>query len=535
MKKLILPLVIFLFAFLLRLFFFTGFILGDDVQEFQAVKHVLNYEPSYDDAFHIRFGAWFFNVIFFKLLGISEFSFFLPTILMSVSMSVIGYYILVYWKYPRNHAFLAGLFIASAPFEILLGVVRANDMIFSWLLALGLFFFLFLEKRPKLQGTILAFFMWVAFYVKLWVVYLFPAIFIYYLTQFVKNKRWRGFALFVLTSLILHTIIGIFWLTKNGMFFPFFKYHSATYPVALRDIVPLFYVYPKLIFEGSQFGTTLFGLIPYALFILLATKLALRFFSKKYWKNFIFDNLDIYLIGFYMSFFLFLNFFPNTFTFDQYYSAPRIFRYLGPISFPMTLHIPKLILDFNKIISKQKPKKRPKKKRKSRKRRKFIFNDQMKKYFIGLVFLFLILANIFQADMATKPGQIYRRNLLLIIDDIKTQSPPQLLSESWLSFFLREVYLSETEIEIRSIFNIYNAKEYESWLKQNQDELPEGTMIITGLGNCVHYGCHGCGFRLNRFNEHLDPRWKLYKEYGILSYMPNPEHARLWIWQPESY
>lgn len=48
---------------------------------------------------------------------------------------------------------------------------------------------------------------------------------------------------------------------------------------------------------------------------------------------------------YYVSFFLLLNFFPNNYKFDQYYSAPRIFRYLAPLSFPMSLHVGKMLLD----------------------------------------------------------------------------------------------------------------------------------------------------------------------------------------------
>jgi hypothetical protein len=515
----VIPIIIFLFALFLRIYFFTGFILGDDLEEFQAFQHIMTHGPILNVALHIRFGLWFFHVLSFKLLGVSIFSFFLPTLLMSSTFGIIGYFLLTFWKYPRYQAFLAALFIASAPFEILIGVIHANDLIFSWILALALFSFIIFEKRPIIQGILVAFLLWFAFYIKIWVVYLFPVLALYYLYQFVKYRIWKGFASFFITSLFLHEITCIVWKFTSGTFIPFIYYTSATYSVAKETIPWLLQFYPKMIIYGSEFGTTLFGIIPYLLFALLIIKAILS--APKFRKT-KFDKFDVYLFAFYTSFFLLLNYFPTTFKFDQYYSAPRIFRYLAPLSFPMTLHVAKLILDLSKI--------------------KISFKSigRLRKSIIGkypLVFLFafLICVNIYQADNATKPGQIYNTALLSIVKDVKEQSPPQLLVENWLSFFLREVYLKDTNTSIISPnYTIDDAKKYEQWLQENQHNLTEGSMMISGIGSYVQYGCHNCGFRLRQFNGSLDPGWKLFKEYQNQSYLPIPEPARLWVWLPSA-
>ena len=57
------------------------------------------------------------------------------------------------------------------------------------------------------------------------------------------------------------------------------------------------------------------------------------------------DRADRLLLGFWGIVFLLIEFFPNGFTFDRYYTVPRIFRYLAPISFPVALHAAKLLLD----------------------------------------------------------------------------------------------------------------------------------------------------------------------------------------------
>ena len=55
--------------------------------------------------------------------------------------------------------FLGAVIITSAPFEVLIGTVRANDLILSWVLALGLLFFILLERKPVRLTISTAFFM----------------------------------------------------------------------------------------------------------------------------------------------------------------------------------------------------------------------------------------------------------------------------------------------------------------------------------------------------------------------------------------
>lgn len=497
------PFFIFTFAYLLRMVFFQGFILGDDAMELPLVDDILKYGINWSDQLQLRFGVWFFNVIFFQCFGKSEITFFLPTILMSCSFGVIAYFLFLKWKCQPVSSFFASLFVVSAPFEILIGTVRANDIILAWLLALALLSFFYLIKRPLLQGGLLAFLFWFSFYVKLWVIFLLPALIIYYLIRFLKDQEWAGVMGFFLFSLLFHAPTLIYFKIKLGHYLPFIANHAATYPVLSRDLSWLFLKYPTFLFRGSEFGTTLFGFVPYLLIFLLVIKV---FFSVLFKRNAAicrFDFEDFSLLAYYGSFFLLLNFFPNSFRFDQYYSAPRIFRYLTPLSFPITLHAAKIIIDLLNI-----------------KRWRVIF-------FSIIFFSCLIGLNIYQAREATEPGRIYRKNLLAIIDEAKKTHPPQIIVESWLSCFLSRIYLKDTPV--LTIMYVYDAKDYEKWLNKNQAKWPEGSLLLTGLGQAVHYGGHHCGFRLKLFKNHLAPCWKLYKKYGLLSYLPVPENTCLWI------
>jgi len=517
-KSISIPLTILIFAIILRILFFSGFILCDDIQEISTSIYVLENGPDLNDQFQLRFGGWLFNVFFFKLLGISELSFFVPTILISSLLSLVGYFLLKYWSYSKYQAFLGALLVASAPFEVLIGTLRANDLIFSFLLILGLFFFLIYEKRPVLQGALTGFLLWFAFYTKIWVLYSIPLLFGYYLIRIIK-KRWHGGLSFFMVSFFLHATSCCIWKLKLGSFLPFIENHAATYPIFTQDLLDLFEVYPKMIFHGSHLNTTFFGFIPYLLIFLILVKIILMKFSKRLHGLLKIDRLDIVLFMFYTSFFLFLNFFPNTFKFDQYYSVPRIFRYLTPLSFPMTLHLSKLVIDLVVAIKGVSLLKS---------------NRLIKKYVLSGVFFILIVLNIFQVNEATRPGRIYRNVLTSVVEDIRQESPPAVLVESWVSYFIRNIYLKDLEeIEVVYIDDIYDAVDYEKWLQCNQDKLLDGTVMITGIGSCVHYGGYNDGFILKEFEDRLNSNWVLLKEYGTRSYLPEAESVGLWRWKQD--
>src|SRR5438094_393479 len=397
LRRLVLPALILAWACALRVVLFSGFVLCDDREEFWTAVHMLVHGPAPPHHLQLRFGAWLFNVGAFKLFGISEFSFFVPTALMSASLSVVGYAILLRWGYALLPAFAAALMIAAAPFEILMGTVRANDMILAWLVGLAVAALVVLDERPVRQGLAVALLGWLGFYVKLWVVYFLPALGIHYLVEAWRRGRCRGGVVFALL----------------------------------------------------------------------------------------------------------LEFFPNSFTFDRYYSAPRIFRYPAPLSFPMTLHLAKMVLDLVPARAGWLP-------------------------VAGL--LALTGLNLHQAAEATAPSRAYRATLMAVLREVRARRPPMLVTEGWLSYFLSNAYLNDLawEVQVVQIPQIYAARDYEAWLQRRQPDFAPGTFLLTGFGSCVHYGAIGDGFRLALFQDGLHPAWKVLNDYGPLAYHPSPEPVRLW-------
>src|SRR5262249_19320824 len=148
------------FAYAVRRYFYCGLLLGDDGQEYAVILHVLGSGPDFHDQYHLRFGVWIFNYICFLLFGISEWSLMLPNWALSSLLGVVAYALLRRWSYRQLGALLGGLFVASAPFEVLVGTLRVNDLFLSLALALALWALVAFESRPILQGCLVALAIW---------------------------------------------------------------------------------------------------------------------------------------------------------------------------------------------------------------------------------------------------------------------------------------------------------------------------------------------------------------------------------------
>src|SRR5205823_846309 len=105
---------------------------------------------------------------------------------------------------------------------------------------------------------------WLAFYVKLWAMYLLPALATYEFLRWNKGGR-RAAVTFACASLVLHGTICLVWKAHVGEFLPFIWHHAAAYPIPRAELAQLFWTYPKMLVSGSEFGTTLFGIVPYVL------------------------------------------------------------------------------------------------------------------------------------------------------------------------------------------------------------------------------------------------------------------------------
>src|SRR6185369_4785838 len=142
----------------------------------------------------------------------------------------------------------------------------------------------------------------------------------------------------------------------------------------------------------------------------------------------------------------------------------------------------------------------------------------------------LLVANVFGDIDATLPGRIFRDSLFRVVHEIETQAPPHVVAEITLGYWLESLYLQRdrVETEVETPPQLYDPLVVEKWVHDAEQRWAPGTLLVTGLGNYVHYGAHAQSLRLPYFAKPLDDRWALVGEYGILSFLPRPETTRLW-------
>jgi hypothetical protein len=510
---------LFLVAWGIRLLFFQGCILGDDPNDIGAAYAALERQLQFTVHWELRIFLWLFIALAQKVLGVSEWSLFLSTWIFSSTLSLVAYLTMTRFGYRGSQAFLAGLFVATAPYEVLIGSLHSSDLFLEWFLAVG-FLVLFTQMRSQiLHGVVLAVILWGAFYNKFWWSFFFlPVLGIYFLRE-LHYRHIQMVLAFGLSTLILHSATSIFWRIETGRYFPFaetVKIGLIPYVIQPADLWRTFAVYPKMIFQGSEFHTTLFGAVPYLFIGFLVIKGGLALGARRTVR---FDALDLWLLLFNGSLVLFINYFPCNFKFDHYYSSTRIFRYLAPISFPLALHTGKLAVDLASAWN-----------------QRFSNRSGFLKSFPVVVFWILLLStNLAQAAQATRPGRAYRAAFFNGVREVRRMKPPRVVVDCWMrGFWTMQLATSGPLIPITSPCKpgLEEAKEQEAWIRDNEANWEPGTALVTGVGNYVHYGCHHCGPRLRLFSQPLSPRWTFYADLGLQDYLPTPEDAALWVLQP---
>src|SRR5258708_236233 len=210
-------------AFALRLILFQGFVLGDDPLFLYIVRLFLNHTLPYNDQLECRIFTWGFSALSAKLFGLSETSYFLPIWLFSSSMSLLAFGMLLQHRYRLHEAFLGGLFVATAPFEVLLGTTNAIDMYLEWFLGAALLVMWVRTTHKIAQGALLAVLLWAAFYVKLWAVFFLPMIVLFYVLRAWRTRQLKGCVSFSVSSVALHAATCAVCNFKSGVYRGFFQ------------------------------------------------------------------------------------------------------------------------------------------------------------------------------------------------------------------------------------------------------------------------------------------------------------------------
>jgi hypothetical protein len=506
-------LALFVIAFAVRVALQAGFIMGDDVNVVvlvDAKRASLQFVP---EQVNMRFGVWVPYLLSGKLFGPGELGFFMPTWIISSSFASVAYVLLRRNGYSKAGAVFGGLFVALSPFEILIGTSFANDIFLAGVLVYGYLAWQRRDESPKVSGILIGVLLWFGFFNKAWIVYVAPFLGIELLRDVWGRRRIAFWSSIAVSSVLLQAATAYMFLRALGEPLPWLKELPANYPVPAAEMTRVLLTYPKHLFLGDpDTDTPLFGLVPYLWLLGLGAVVFARG-ARAVFR----DRFGNELLVMWLGMFLLINFVPNALSLSEYRSAPRIFRYLAPISFFLSLHTAKLLLDVRQYGL-----------------------GAMPARGAALCALLLLGTNVLWAVWATAPGRQNRRIVEDVAAAVRAQCPPMLIMESWQGYFFKRMYLRESCPQMQIVqypSNGADVLELEQRLREQERDLPAGAMLVTGLGNFVYYPCHTCTIDPSRFRAPLSAGWELVRTTDPITFKPTPIEVKVWRWRrpPEAH
>lgn len=502
------PVLIFAVCLVVRVVMQCGFVMGDDM----AVVAVADTQSPklhwVREQINLRFGVWAPYILSFKIFGDGELGFFAPTWIISSSFASLAFILLRRWGYSVAAAVFAGLFVGLSPFELLIGTSMANDIIFAAVFVYGFVIWQYRDAVPKLAGALIGALLWFGFFNKAWVIYAFPFLGIEFLRDFYNRGRRSGFwALVAGTMLVLHAATA--WSLMRSLHdpFPLLKLLPAHYPVPPAKLRQVLLIYPREIFIGDdETRTTLFGAVPYVWVVVFCAALVLRGPRRVLIR----DRPNVELLAMSLGMFLMINFVPNYYSLTEYHSAPRIFRYLFPISFFLSLHTAKLLVDCAAAL------------------------PRAASVVAPVCAAGLLVVNMIGALRATGPGRENRRIVDAVTETIAAECPAEVLMDNWQGYFFGRLYLKKKcpKTVVHGIaFRFRGDDMAEKEFHDYEAHLADGSMMVTGLGSYVYYPCNDCRIEPAYMKTPIAKQWEVVRDVGQITFKAVPVDVKVWRWR----
>jgi hypothetical protein len=501
-------LLLFAICLVVRVVMQSGFVMGDDM----AVVAVADTQSEklhwVHEQVNLRFGVWLPYILSFKIFGTGELGFFAPTWIMSSSFGSVAFILLRRWGYSVTAAFFAGLFVGLSPFEMLIGTSMANDIILAAVFIYGFVAWQYRDAIPRLSGALIGALLWFGFFNKAWVIYAFPFLGIEFLRDFYnRGRRMPFWAFLAVTMVLLHAAVA--WSCMRALHdpFPFLRLLPAHYPVPRAKLREILLIYPREIFIGDdEMRTTLFGAVPYVWIVAFCAALVLRGPRRVLVR----DRANVELLAMSLGMFLLINFVPNYYSLTEYHSAPRIFRYLTPISFFLSFFTAKLLVDCAASL------------------------PRAAAMVVPVCAAGLLAVNVIGAVRATGPGRENRRIVEAATETITAECPPELLMDNWQGYFFNRLYLKRKcpktivrGLAFRSRADDDAEKEFHNY----EAQIPDGSMMVTGFGSYVYYPCYDCRIEPAFMKTPIAKQWEVVREIGPITFKPAPIDVKVWRWR----
>ena len=333
------------FAIVIRVIYFIGYGLGDDLTYVNLSKQILaghwvNY--AYLNQYAYR-PLLLLNVAgSFKLFGINEIAFILPIFLSSIFCIPVAYYL-------GKHLFnglagiLAALALAVYPFNVFNSVTFDNDVIIAFFM--GLVVLLFIKARDSeiskqtIWYSLAGFFLVVSYLFKMTSLTLIALFIPFTLYDFVVQRRYFRQVWFYISFGVFFFMVLCFYKVATGEFFRHFIAERVYYNTYIPDYYlkgafsakAMLLQYPRRMFQPLIFGEIKF--FEFGLYLYFFIPALLLMFYKN--PN---QRYNLLLLWWFVALFASLEFSPSNW--DPYFlPVPRQERYLEIINLPIVLTI----------------------------------------------------------------------------------------------------------------------------------------------------------------------------------------------------
>ena len=332
-------------AILIRIKYFIGFALGDDLHYFNLVQQILQghwVSYHYLNPFAYRPLLLLSVAGSFKLFGINEIAFILPIFLASIGSIIVAYY-LGKRLFNNQVGIIAAFALAAHPFCVYNSVTFDNDVIISFIM--GLVMLIFIKARESeisKQGrwyALAGFFLVVSYLFKMTSLAMIGVIGAFTFVEIVfYRKNFNQFWFYVSFALFFFIILCFYKIETDEFLRHFYaerfyyeKYVPDFYPLGDFSAKTMLLQYPLHMFRPLVFGKAKyfeFGL--YFYFFIPALVFLIRKNANR--------EYSLLLLWWVVCLFSILEFLPSNW--DPYYlPIPRQERYLEILSIPIVITI----------------------------------------------------------------------------------------------------------------------------------------------------------------------------------------------------
>lgn len=327
-KAVLLLLLIVIFGLLLRLYFFTKIISGDDLEYYNFAYQIKQHTFKHDASFHSpRIGLTYPTAFFYNLFGISEITSNLLPLLVSV-LSIILIFYLGKIMFNEEIGLIASFLLSFFPLNVFYSTTLFPDLPSAFFTALSVFLFFKAEKNKSNLNYLLAgLSVGIGYLMK----ELSALILIFFIIFILYKKNFKKSHLLILLGFFMIFLFELFYYsikTSNPLFRYTIVSSQATnimrtyYPnyFGIAALSRLFLHYPYLIFTDTS--TVFFYALTALSFIYCIAKRRKECYALLMW---------IAPIALYVNF--------GSLSFSQYVPLPAGVRYLEIITIPSILLI----------------------------------------------------------------------------------------------------------------------------------------------------------------------------------------------------